>query len=130
MNDPNPMNNPDPENDPDPETELLATRQAVQRWLLEQAAAMDEPSDLAALNLRVWATAFLRVTKEEAREIEERLRVQGETNFARRVVESAKEVFEIVPDQDTWETLGRAFAVEVLRLDEDLLPWKPGGERH
>ena len=102
---------------PDPDSRLLATRQAVQHWLLEHLDATDAPDGLEALNLRVWAEAFLRTTDTDAREAEERLRRQGAEQFVARVKASAGRV---VRDyrMDATEAVARAFTVEAQWLED------------
>lgn len=76
------------------------------------------PDGLNALNLHVWAEAFLRTTDADARGAAERLRRQGAEQFALRVQANAESVVGKY-GMDATEAVARAFTVEVQWLEEE-----------
>ncbi|BDI31564.1 hypothetical protein CCAX7_36150 [Capsulimonas corticalis] len=99
----------------DPDAQLCATRLAIEKWLDEHGEYLDADHLLAANNLTLWATLFLRIGEEEICAGAKRIKQQGVQEFALRVRQNAKQARSIVPDLDEMQVLGYAFEAEVLR---------------
>jgi len=109
------MGAPEPNN---VDAQLIALREKVEDWLIEYGEYRDESEEIAANNITLWATLFLRVTEAEAQDAADRLRHDGAEDFVERVRRSAQAVYGMVGGAiDANEVTASAYAVEVMRLE-------------
>lgn len=106
--------------DPEPnnvDAQLIALREKVEDWLINNGEYRDESEEIAANNITLWAHLFLQITEAEAQNAADRLRQEGAEDFVERVRRSAQAVYDMVGGNiDPKEVTANAYAVEVMRL--------------
>ena len=101
---------------PHPDRDLIALREKIEQWIIDQGEYWDTDETLAANNITLWARAFMTVTDEEAEQAADRLRKQGAEDFVERVRVKAQEIMEIQPGLEPKEATVNAYALEVMDL--------------